>query len=274
MKKIYLLLLITVIIYSCNSESKQKSEASPNSIEKTENSDYLLNATLWVQTSGEYRACCYQAFNYAKIAVENNLKKANNSKPPAVIFDLDETLIDNSFYEAYLIENKTNFTKETWKEWTDMSSACAIPGALDFLNFLKSKNIEIVYITNRKQDEIAATKRNLESLGFPEVDILNYYPKIDESNKDSRRQDVARRFNIILLVGDNLADFDSYLDERDLDYGFANVDELKEEFGKSFIILPNPMYGNWEGALYKDKNKSNFENKLEALKGYSQSCLK
>jgi predicted secreted acid phosphatase len=27
------------------------------------------------------------------------------------------------------------------------------------------------------------------------------------------------------------------------------MDALKGEFGNSFIVLPNPMYGNWPGSI-------------------------
>jgi len=30
----------------------------------------------------------------------------------------------------------------------------------------------------------------------------------------------------------------------------AAADRYQEEFGKRFIMLPNPMYGNWENAIY------------------------
>ena len=274
MKNIYLILFLTILIFSCKNKETNENFASKETNKEVESSEYLLNATLWVQTSGEYRACCYQAFNYAKIAVENNLKTVKKDKAPAVIFDIDETVIDNSFFEANLIKENTVYTKENWKEWTDMSAACAIPGAIDFLKFLESKNVEIVYITNRKEDEKEASIKNMEKLGFPKIKEENYYSKIEESNKDARRTKVAEMYNIILLVGDNLGDFDSILDQRENDYGFSIVDELREHFGTSFIIMPNPMYGHCEDALYKNKEKSNMENKYDALKGYTQSCLR
>src|SRR4051812_40740452 len=64
-----------------------------------------LNADLWMQTAAEYRACCLQAYHLARVQLEANLNKQSSCdddkapKPdlkPAVVFDLDETVFDNS----------------------------------------------------------------------------------------------------------------------------------------------------------------------------------
>jgi len=275
MKKLYYLLIVCVIIISwgCNSEKKEQEISVEKEIVINEkNSEFLLNATLWVQTSAEYRACCYQSFNYAKVALDNNLKDSKGEKPAAVILDIDETVLDNSYFEAFLIIEDTSYTKENWKEWSDMKCATAIPGAIQFLNYAISKSVEIVYISNRRENETEATIENMKKLGFPEVKPENFYCRTDESAKDARRAKVAEKYNIILLIGDNLADFDSYLDDRTENYGFNRVDELKDEFGSMFIILPNPMYGNWEKPLNKDENKTALQNKTEALIGYDEIC--
>ena len=275
MKKLsYLLILfVAVSVWSCNCDKKEKEVCCEKEVVVVnETSEYLINATLWVQTSAEYRACCYQSFNYAKLALDNNLKTAKKDKPSAVVLDIDETVIDNSYFEAYLIQNDTTYTKENWKEWSDKQCATATPGAIEFLNYVKSKNVEIVYITNRRDNEKEATIANMKKLGFPEVKEENFFFRTDESDKDARRKMVAEKYNIVLLLGDNLADFDSMLDDRKENYGFDNVDQLKDQFGTFFIILPNPMYGNWEKPLNKDENKTSLQNKIDALVGYDKAC--
>jgi 5'-nucleotidase (lipoprotein e(P4) family) len=268
-----LILFLAISLWSCNTEKKEKEVCCEKEVVViNETSEYLLNATLWVQNSAEYRACCYQSFNFAKIALDNNLKTAKKDKPSAVVLDIDETVMDNSYFEANLIQNDTSYTKENWKEWSDKQCATATPGSIEFLEYAKSKNVEIVYITNRREDEIDATLENMKKLGFPEVKIENFFFRTDESDKDARRKMVAEKYNIILLVGDNLADFDSMLDDRSVNNGFENVDELKGQFGSFFIVLPNPMYGNWEKPLMKDENKTALQNKIDALIGYDEIC--
>ena len=65
--------------------------------------EQLVMATLWMQTSAEFRALCYQAFNLARINLDSFLDSHKSAKPVAVIVDADETVIDNSAYELSLI---------------------------------------------------------------------------------------------------------------------------------------------------------------------------
>jgi len=64
-------------------------------------------------------------------------------------------------------------------------------------------------------------------------------------------------------MGDNLNDFLNIFANKTTEERFAETDKLKKEWGKKFIVLPNPMYGEWLGAIYgydrgaevKDKDK-------------------
>jgi len=276
MKKLFslsVLLLSIVIFWSCNTNQESKETCCENEeIIITESSAHLINATLWVQQSAEFEACCFQAFNYAKIALDTRMNLANMDKPLAVVFDVDETLLDNSYYEANLIENGTSYTKETWKEWSDMECATAMPGAIEFLNYAKSKGVEIIYVSNRRENEIDHSFANMEKVGFPAVPKENYFFRTDESSKNARRAMVSEKYNIILLVGDNLADFDGAFEDRTQNMGKNVVESNKDKFGSEYIILPNPMYGKWERCLPTDETKTDTENRINALIGYDEVC--
>ncbi len=112
--------------------------------------EQLVMATLWVQTSAEFRALCYQSFNLAKMNLDAFLASYSGSKKVAISVDVDETLIDNSAYEAFLIGNDFGYSSKTWGPWQAAGQATAYPGAHDFLNYCKSKNVEVFYITNIK----------------------------------------------------------------------------------------------------------------------------
>ena len=152
MKK-YLILILSIL--SCN-----KSEF---------NNDYKIQAQVWTQNSAEYRALCYQAFNAAKMNLDDILffeKKCK--KPLAIIADVDETVLDNSPYDGKLILNNTTYNRESWVEWGNLEIAEAIPGALEFLKYASEKNVEIFYISNRYSEQLDATINNLKKLGFPD----------------------------------------------------------------------------------------------------------
>lgn len=212
-------------------------------------SDHLTMATLYQQTAAEYRALCYQAFNVAKYQLDQNLKIMALQKQQAIVLDIDETVLDNSPHEAKCILNNALYPAY-WEEWMNASNAKAIPGVMDFLKYAESKSIEIYYITNRKEKYRVQTLRNLKMLGFPNAEDKYLMLKKDESSKKGRRDIVSETNTIIMLIGDNLNDFSEVFENKSVAERFKVTDDMKTEFGKHFIVLPNAMYGEWEGALY------------------------
>jgi len=214
-----------------------------------------VTAVLWFQRAAEYRALCYQAYNLAEIRAKEYLAKPDKEKTPAVIFDIDETLLDNSPEEALnIIEGKT-FTPERWKAWSDQASAATVPGARDFCYFLARNDIQVFYVSNRQNTETIMTLLNLQNLNFPFADHNHLFLKSDTSSKEFRRKVIGNQYNIIMLVGDNLSDFDQVFEDRSVNFGYKAVDSLRTEFGKKFIILPNPMYGDWTKPLTGERKR-------------------
>ena len=213
--------------------------------------EQLVMATLWMQTSAEFRALCYQTFNLAKMNLDTFLSSYSGSKPVAVIVDADETVIDNSAYEAFLIGNDIGYSSKTWTPWMAAAKARAIPGALEFLNHANSKNVEIFYVTNRKMVGYEGTEKNLKALGFPYVDKKHLLLRTDTSDKQPRRDMVEKDYTVAFLMGDNLNDFLSVFANKPIADRFAETDKIKDLWGRKFIVLPNPTYGEWEGAIYK-----------------------
>ena len=212
--------------------------------------EQLVMATLWMQTSAEYRALCYQTFNLAKLNLQAFLSYYKGEKAVAVIVDADETVIDNGAYEAFLIGNDFGFSSKTWTPWMAAAQAEAVPGALDFLTFASEQGVEIFYVTNRKTVGYEGTEKNLAALGFPNVDQKHLLLRTDTSDKQPRRDIVTADFEVAFLMGDNLNDFESVFAKKSVAERFAAVDERKAKWGSKFIVLPNPTYGEWEGAMY------------------------
>jgi 5'-nucleotidase (lipoprotein e(P4) family) len=209
-----------------------------------------LSATVWLQTSGEYRALCYQAYQLAEWRLEADLRDSVRTKPRAVIVDIDETVLDNSPHQAKVMLTNTAYPA-WWKDWVDRADARAIPGALEFLKMAAARRVSVFYVTNRSSDERAATLRNLRDLGFPDADTSHLLTRENGSSKEPRRRQVAATHDIVLLVGDNLADFSAAFDRQPLEPRNAAVDRLQREFGSRFILLPNPLYGDWESAVFE-----------------------
>ncbi len=209
-----------------------------------------LSATVWFQTSGEYRALCYQAYQLAAMRLDADLRDSVRQRPRAVIVDIDETVLDNSPHQVKVMETDTAFPA-WWKEWVDHAQARPIPGSHEFLTAASAKGVAVFYVTNRSADERAATLSNLRRAGFPNADDAHLLTRERESSKEARRSRIAQDFEIVLLVGDNLADFASAFDRQPLEERNAAVDRWRSEFGSRFIVLPNPLYGDWESAAFK-----------------------
>lgn len=223
----------------------------------------MVGATLWVQNSAEYRALSYQAFNLAKLRLNSDLLYAKRSKTRAVVVDVDETVLDNSPFQAKLILDGESFNSENWKEWIDKAHAKSLPGASEFLNWANSKGVEVFYITNRKITHFDATYKNLKEAGFP-VKKENLLMKTTQKSKKARRELVLKKFHIVLLMGDTLGDFAEIFDGKPLDARATLVDTKNSQWGKKFIVLPNPLYGDWEWALYNNDYKMTPKGKQQA----------
>jgi 5'-nucleotidase (lipoprotein e(P4) family) len=263
MKNVLKVIIVLSVLISC--KGKSGNEISPK-----ENQDPLLLPVLWYQKSGEMQALYYQGYNIAKYSLLEKLGKADNKKPKAVIMDIDETILDNSPVEAFQAINNVPFSTEVWNRWVETASAEPLPGALDFIKLAESKGVEVFYVTNRKSPgEFTPTILNLRNKGFPFADSTHLILKTNESSKKNRRDAIAGRYDILLFIGDNLADFDDVFDDRGTDQGFNAVIEKKNEFGSRFIILPNPMYGPWiNAATNSQKEETKREKIMKTIKSF------
>jgi 5'-nucleotidase (lipoprotein e(P4) family) len=263
MKKIVCIVAAVTLFYSC-------AVKQPVIVAPAEDQDQLLLSVLWFQKSAEMQALYFQAYNTAQESLSEKLQKNVNEKPLAVIMDIDETILDNSPSEAYQIIHNVPFSDQLWKKWVNNASAKPCPGALDFVKFAELQKVEVFYVTNREMpDELQPTIRNLHNFGFPYADTAHLVLKTGISSKEARRRALAEKYDILILIGDNLADFDSVFDIRGEDLGFEAVTKNREKFGKEFIILPNPMYGPWINAAIKDqKGQTPREKIINSIEGF------
>jgi len=268
MKKIILAGAILIFTFSsCCDEKKETAEkeviAIKDSVEIS-NSEHRVMGVLWFQKSAEAQAVYLQTYNFAKTELDNKLKKDRfkfaKKKPKAIITDIDETVLNNSPYNARLIANGTHYSPETWTEWVKEKKAKALPGAVDFMHYVKEKDIEIFYISNRSVNNLKSTLENLKNVGFPYADEKHILLKDKTSDKTARRNLVLRDYDVIMYLGDNLRDFDENFKYADKMNRNDSVDVRKDLFGSTYIVFPNPMYGEWEKAVYKgDFGKSDEE---------------
>ncbi|MCF8470196.1 MAG: 5-nucleotide phosphatase [Parvibaculum sp.] len=225
-----------------------------------------FGATLWMQTSAEYKAVSLGAFALARLRLDEALADPSWSAaseqtgdyaefPPAIIVDVDETVLDNSAYMAWSTTSSTPFSLDTWDAFVKDEVSVALPGALDFTAYAASKGVTVFYVTNRIAGEKEATRENLAKAGFPMGGNVETVFTKDEamgwgSAKGSRRAHIAEDYRILLLMGDNFGDFtDAY---KGTPEARLKVFEAAEDhWGHDWIVLPNPAYGSWEQAPFE-----------------------
>ena len=207
-------------------------------------------ALVWMQASAEYRELCYQAYNLADMLVDKAVTSAKPAdRPLAIICDLDETLLDNSAYDSGFIGRNDAYSGKTWTQWEMAAQAKAMPGAADFLADIRAKGVEIFYVTNRDQAGLAGTLTNLKDLGYPLADAKHVLVSTTTSDKQGRFDMVAKDYTVVVYMGDNANDLPIGTWHKSMKERNAIVDQNKADFGTRFVVLPNPSYGDWEGAL-------------------------
>lgn len=209
-----------------------------------------LWSSLYQQRAAEYKALCFQAYNVAKLRLDEALRH-KSKKPLAVVTDIDETLLDNSPLDAARAIANQEFDLKAWKQWTSKGIADTVPGAPSFFKYAASKGVAVFYITNRDEDEREGTTKNLKLYHLPFADQQHIMLKQNTSSKEDRRLQVLKKYHIVLLCGDNLPDFDAMYDNKPSeDKRMAATEKLKKQFGSKYIVIPNPSYGDFESAIF------------------------
>lgn len=254
---------------ACHTASQQPPATSPAPVTAAQapaarHTHENLNGVLWMQTGAEYRASALQAYRAARMQLDAALADKTwtaateqtgdpSALPPAVVLDLDETVIDNSAFAARQMSDGSGYSPASWSAWAQERKAKAIPGAVEFLEYARSKGVTPFYVTNRDHQIEEATRDNLAKLAIP-IDLARDTVLTrgengwTQSDKGSRRQAVAANYRILLLVGDNFEDFVSGT-LTTVENRFALADKYASYWGEKWIVLPNPTYGSWESAI-------------------------
>ncbi len=278
MKKLTVLVALFIFLVSISAD-KVSCELDKN--------HETLNGILWMQTSAEYHACAEQTFAAARIQLDEALKdkswtaaveqKENyGSLPPAIIVDVDETVLSNMPFQAQLAKEGIGYNWSLWNEWVNKGDAEPISGAVEFLKYAAGKGVDVFYITNRNHRNETPTRQNLEKAGFPISDekdfLLTKYEKEEwRSDKSNRRAHAAETHRILFIFGDNLNDFCSGA-HAEPDARIRLVEKYDSYWGTKWFMLPNPLYGSWESSFYDSERRlkrfEQLERKYELLKGF------
>jgi 5'-nucleotidase (lipoprotein e(P4) family) len=246
--------------------------AAPAAKPAAAGADDNLNAVAWVQTSVEYKALSAQTYHAAAQLLDRALAENNwdalvpaeradaaTGKPPAVIVDVDETVLDNSPYQARLIADGTEYDEVSWDRWVSEKKAKPLPGVVDFTKAAAAKGITVLYLSNRAEHLQDATLENLRAAGLPVKDesvflgLGTFVEGCEQvgSEKACRRQLAGQQYRVLMQFGDQLGDFAQILSNTP-EGRTALYEEHRDWFGERWWMLPNPTYGSWEPALFNN----------------------
>lgn len=238
--------------------------------------DDNLNAVLWVQRSQEFETALVSLYRGAisqldaaladpqwdaLVPAERDNAGEWHGLPPAVILDIDETVLDNSVYQARLVRDGLEYDDDTWADWVAEQQATPVPGVVEFARAASERGITLYYVTNREHRLKDATLANLRALGLPVahenvflglgMDVADCEQPGSRSGKLCRRQLVGRSHRVLMQFGDQLSDF-VHLPANTHQARDAAVAGHGGWFGERWWMLPNPTYGGWEPALFNN----------------------
>lgn len=249
-----------------------------------------LNAVAWSQTAIEHDLIYVQTYRDAEsrllAALHDRhwdaLGKNDRITPlkglkPAVILDIDETVLDNSPFAARMIRGNRDYNEAEWAAWCREAQARALPGALEFTRFAAHHGIAVIYISNRAKDLDQATLANLRSAGFPVsgpdafLGLGTVVADCEQagSEKGCRRQQVGRRYRVLMQFGDQLGDFVDVNASTEAGRRHA-AEPYMAWIGTRWFVFPNATYGSWETALFGNDwsgtDADRREQKIKALR--------
>ncbi len=266
MKKVIALSMAFVAAQLITSCSANKAQSSKVNIE--DNRRLLTLGPLWgalyQQHAAEYKALTMQAYNIAREKLDKYIQQQSD-KPFAVISDIDETILDNSPNMVHDALLGHTYSDSSWMTWTKRGEADTVPGAPAFFKYAASKNVAVFYISNRSGQEQSQTITNLKKYDMPYVDTAHLLLKTTTSNKDARRAQVTANYNVLLYFGDNLGDYKGVFDRKSIAGRDSLAHQYAADFGNRFIVLPNPVYGEWVAALYQYRYTESMSAKADSM---------
>ncbi|WEN15875.1 HAD family acid phosphatase [Rhodanobacter sp. AS-Z3] len=249
-----------------------------------------LNAVGWTQRAIEHDLIYLQTYRDAQsrllTALHDRhwdaLAKSDRTTPlnglkPAIVLDIDETVLDNSPFEARMVQNGHEYSEAEWAAWCREEVARALPGAVEFTQFAAKHGIAVIYISNRAKELDQPTLANLRKVGLPVSSAASFLGlgtvvegcQQKGSAKGCRRQWVARHYRVLMQFGDQLGDFvdpsaNTFAGHRQA------VAAYLPWIGTRWFVLPNPTYGAWESAMFGNDRSGTpaqrRQRKIESLK--------
>lgn len=255
-----LIIQVTIPLFACSSDDAARSQ--------------LDRGILWVRDAAEFDAVAMQVYraasdDLAELIADRSWTALPGQRnygqlPPAIVIDVDETLVNHVEFQATF---EPPFTNAKLHEWNANNASTPVPGAPAFVRLAREQGVEVFFVTNRPCEPIegvsepcpqeAVTVDDLIEAGIPadtdHVMLANERPEWDRE-KVIRRNLIAQDYRIIMVIGDDLSDFipcvrkkvhEPCTEAATMASRRKQAELYERYWGAGWYVLPNPMHGSW-----------------------------
>ena len=231
-------------------------------------------AHAWVKHSSDYEAITRQIYAVATRDLDRLIADTSWSAlpgqsgaadlPPAVILDVDETVINNVEFQ---LEFERPFSDRQLEMWDREHVAKPVPGVVEFVAAAREAGATVFFMTNRPCEQYEGENgpcpqkrtviEGIRELGIPvEPEFVMLALERPEwmGEKLVRRELIARTYRIVMLIGDDFSDFvpcarNSFYppctEPATRASRRADIARYEQYWGNGWYILPGPMHGSW-----------------------------
>ena len=229
---------------------------------------------LWVKHAADYEAITRQIYRNAEMALPRMIEDKSwtalpgqtgaENLPPAVILDVDETVITNVDFQ---IAFERPFANRKLEMWDRGHTAQPVPGVVEYVAAARASGVTVFFLTNRPcekyedEDEVCPQKQttleSIREIGISvEPEFLTLALERPEWTREKlvRRQVIGETHRVLAVIGDDLGDFLPCARKKvvapcDAAGTRASrreaLDTYADYWGNGWYILPNPMHGSW-----------------------------
>ena len=197
------LLLALVVLVACARPSPTPPVAAPSGLP---NLDIVKRDIKDYRSSGRWEADIERVATECVAAARTETAKGGR---PAVVFDIDETLLSNWQYE---VDNDFARSAPLFRDWAQRSACTAIEPVKRFYTAMHDAGVACFVITGRREPLRADTVRNLERQGIAGWTGISFRPPDDSDpsvipfKSGERARIEANGFTIVANIGDQDSD--------------------------------------------------------------------
>lgn len=239
---------------------------SATTLPSTHTDSNLVQPTVWMQQSAEYRTIRRQNFLWAGSRIATLDSATANNRPAAVLMEVESVALDLTPYNAQRTRDDEGFPKSL-PDWLASHSPNPHDDALEFARQCEKQGVALFYAADWPDVPPASLATLLDNSGFPDADPTHVRTDADAQGRDQLRKRIAESHDLILQIADGLEDVSIAYHNAPPQQRMRQARWMKNLAGSDFILFPNPAAGGWLDAVYSYDPQLNDEQRHSILRG-------